>query len=63
MEHDKKECCALDLMRERTSYTYNVQGEEEPKGGVPQYNTMRGYNQGGRGGFRGWGRAGFNRGR
>jgi hypothetical protein len=38
-------------------------GEERSKGGVSKYNTLRGYHQGGRGGFRGRGRGGFGRGR
>jgi hypothetical protein len=59
--HDKKGCLALDLMRERTTDEYTVQGEEGSKGGLSQYNTLRGYNQGGRGGIRGQGRGGFGR--
>jgi hypothetical protein len=39
MGHDKKECCTLNLMRERITEAYKVQGEEGPEGGVPQYNT------------------------
>jgi hypothetical protein len=62
-EHDEKEFHAFDLMRENIIDAYKVQGEEGPKGGVPQYNTVRGYNQGGRGGFIGHGREGFGRGR
>jgi hypothetical protein len=61
--HDEKECHALDLMREQTVDTYKVQGEDISEGGVPQYNTPRGYNQGGRGGFIGHERGGFGRGR
>jgi hypothetical protein len=61
--HDEKDCHTLDLMREHTTDAYKVQGEEGSEGGVPQYNTLRGYNQGGRGGFKGQGRGGFNRGR
>jgi len=33
------------------------------EGGVPKYNALRGYNQGGRGGFKGWARGGFDIGR
>jgi hypothetical protein len=51
--HDEKDCRTLDLMRECTAYAYRVQGENEAKGGAPQFNTPRGgYNQGGRGGFK-----------
>jgi hypothetical protein len=38
-------------------------GKKDQKEEVPQYNTPRGYNQGGRGGFRGHRRGGFGRGR
>jgi hypothetical protein len=50
-------------MRECIAIAYQVQREEAPKGGVPRYNTLRGYNQGGRGGFKGHGRGGFGKGR
>jgi hypothetical protein len=56
--HDEK-MSHTDLMRECTTDAYRFQGEEGLEGGVPQYNTLRGYNQGGRGGFKGWGRGGF----
>jgi hypothetical protein len=56
--HEEKDCHAFDLMRECTADAYRVQGEES-EGGASQYNTPRGYNQGGRGGFRGHGRGGF----
>jgi len=50
-------------MRERTAYTHWIKGEES-KGGALQYNnTIRGYNQGRRGVFRGHKRGGFGRGR
>jgi hypothetical protein len=50
-------------MRECITDAYRFQGEEGPEGGVPQYNTLRGYNEGGRGGFLGQGGGGFDRGR
>jgi hypothetical protein len=61
--HDEKECCAFNLMREFTVDAYSFQWEEGLEGGVLQYNTLRGYNQGGRVGFIGQGRGGFGRGR
>jgi hypothetical protein len=63
VRHDEKECHALDLMRERIADAYQVQMEEGIEGGVSQYNTLRGYNQGGWGGFIGRERGGFGRGR
>jgi hypothetical protein len=48
--HEKKNCCAFDLMRERIADAYKVHGEES-EGGVPEYNNPIGYNQVGRGGF------------
>jgi hypothetical protein len=58
--HEEKDCCAFYLMREHTTDEYRVQGEES-KGGDLHYNTPRGYNHGGRGGFKGHRRGGFNR--
>jgi hypothetical protein len=50
--HDEKYCHTFDLMREHTSDAYKIQEENVSReGGVPQYNTLRGFNQGGRGGF------------
>jgi hypothetical protein len=50
--HDEKDFRAFDLMREHTSYVYIIQEENDTtKGGVPQYNTLGGFNQGGRGIF------------
>jgi hypothetical protein len=62
--HDEKDCHAFDLMRERTLDAYKIQEENvTAEGGIPQYNTPRGFNQGGRGGFgRGRGCGGFGRG-
>jgi hypothetical protein len=51
------------MMRECNVDAYIVQGEEGVEGWVPQYNTLRGCNQGGRGGRGGRGRGGFGRGR
>jgi hypothetical protein len=46
--HDEKDCHAFDLMRECTSDAYKIQEENVTvEGGVPQYNTLRGFNQGG----------------
>jgi len=50
-------------MREHTADTYRVHPGEESEGRASQYNTPRGYNQGGRGGFIGHKRGGFDRGR
>jgi hypothetical protein len=51
-------------MRECTSDAYIIQEENvAEEGGVPQYNTPRGFNQGGHGGFdRVQGCGGFGRG-
>jgi hypothetical protein len=61
--HDEKDWCTLDLMREHNVDSYIVQGEEGKEGGVPQCNTWKGYNQGGRCIFICHRRGGFNRGR
>ena len=60
MGHDENECRALDLMREHIVDAYIVQGEDGQEGGLMQYKTPRVYNKGGRGGFRGQGRGGFD---
>jgi hypothetical protein len=51
----------FDLMREHIVYAYGIQEENSAiEGGSTQFNTPRGgYNQGGRGGFRGRKRGGF----
>jgi hypothetical protein len=42
---DEKDCHAFDLMRERTSDMYSIQEENVAvEGGVPKYNTQRGFN-------------------
>jgi hypothetical protein len=52
VEHEEKDCHAFDLMREHTSYMYRIHEKNTAiKGGVPQYNSQRGFIPGGRGGF------------
>jgi hypothetical protein len=61
--HEKKDSRTVYLMRECTLDAYIIQWEDESEGWVPQYNTLRIYNQGGREGFISQGRGLFNRGR
>jgi hypothetical protein len=50
--HDEKYFRAFDLMRKNTSDTYKIQQENVTvEGHIPQYNTTRGFKQGGSGGF------------
>jgi hypothetical protein len=58
--HDEKDCHTFDMMRECTSDAYIIQEENfTVEGEIPHYNTPRGFNQGGCGGFsRGQGRGG-----
>jgi hypothetical protein len=64
VRHNEKYCRTFDLMRECTSNDYKIREENVvAKGGIPQYNTPRGFNQGGHGGFnRGLGCGGFGQG-
>jgi hypothetical protein len=58
--HEEKDCHPFYFMRERTTNMYRIQEENGvTKGGGPQYNNQRGFNQGNRGNFdRGQGRGG-----
>ena len=49
MGHDGHNYCALYLIRECITDASIVQGKDGPEGRVPQYSTLMGYNQGGRG--------------